>query len=133
MLLQTSVSSAAQSVSHESIGVLCRLAYYAITYGKAQRAIDYLQAAAMLQPNNEAVLRLQAVAYLDAQTPMHTIDALRQLDVLWSDNQSAQDRTVQYLLYSLAYYALNQRDEAQQYFNMYLKYRSTLQNAEIVS
>ena len=131
-----SVSAAARRhvCDDEDVAVLCRLAYYALSYGKAKRAADYLTAAALLSPEHPQVLRLQAVAYADAGAPAHALAVLRTLDACCGAQMSPADRATFLLLKSRALYATEAVDAARECFIDYLAARkNSLAAAELSS
>lgn len=108
------------------INMLCRLAYYALAYGKAGRAADYLTAAAALDPDHPQILRLQAVAYLDVQAPGHALSVIRKLEARYNEGAaaiSAEHRTTLLLLKARAMHAAAEPDEARKIFAEYLAAR----------
>ena len=122
--LPASVAAEGDPYLDEDLAMLCRLAYYALTYGKPMRAVDYLNAAMQIDAEHPQVLRLQAVTYVDAGAPQHALQTLETLEQKHGDAMSSTDRAAFLLIKSRALHGTGNLDAARACFKEYVQARS---------
>lgn len=112
-----------QEAPNLSVDVLCNLSYMYIAHRKVKRALDYLDIASALEPENIQIKKLKAMAFYDAKEYAHALLALDDVD---SSKPEEKDRLTSMLIRSYCLNAIGETQTARSLFETYIGERKKL-------